>query len=72
MIKAVALIELEQLYAAKDFKALARHPGLHLKPEWAQELANNNNESVRRTLAKNPALATPVSPNLLDPGHTGP
>ena len=56
-MEAMALIELNQLYAAKNFRELASHPQLHLKPEWALELAKNGDIGVRIYLATNPVLA---------------
>ena len=39
MIDPIALIELTNLKAAGKLEALAKHPGIGMKPEWMGELA---------------------------------
>ena len=56
MLEAIAIIELNQLHAAKKFGELAEHPMIYLKPEWVIELASNENYGVRSSLATNPAI----------------
>ena len=50
MLKTIAIIELNQLYAAKDWLALARHPFIYLKPEWAMELPIVGGRQDRSTI----------------------
>ena len=56
-MEAITIIELNQLYAAKNFRELAKHPGIYLLPEVAMELANDKDYGVRNYLALNPAIA---------------
>jgi len=57
MIDALVKIELEQLVAAEDWEALARHPRLYLKPEVALALSHDQDTEIRSALAENRALA---------------
>lgn len=56
MLEIARQLELNDLYVNKNFEALAEHPYIYLKPEWAMDLAKGK-KSVRCSLANNPALA---------------
>lgn len=43
MQETAAIVELNQLHEAKNLEALAKHPMLYLKPEWAIEIAESDN-----------------------------
>lgn len=51
-----AMIELEQLHARREYKKLAKHPQIYLKPEYVKELVNDGGWSTLKSLVGNPAI----------------